>query len=63
LQPSWERDTLFKVLPHLKNKTSIFVDKPDLEFYQPKTRPFIPVEFSIAAYRWVLHGQAHLSVE
>jgi hypothetical protein len=45
-------ETLFKVLPHLKNKTSIFVDKPNLEFYQFKTRPFMPVEFSAAAYRF-----------
>jgi hypothetical protein len=45
-------ETLYKVLPHLKNKTSIFVDKPVLDFYQWKTRPFMPVEFSVAAYRF-----------
>ena len=41
-----------KVLPHLKKKTSIFDDKPNLKFYEWKTRPFIPVEFSVAAYRF-----------
>ncbi len=41
-----------EILPHLRNKTSIFDDKPNLCFYEWKTRPFMPVEFSVAAYRF-----------
>jgi hypothetical protein len=45
-------DVVKKVLPHLKNGTSIYEDKPDLRFFMWKTRPFIPVEYSVAAYRF-----------
>jgi Animal haem peroxidase len=45
-------DTLFKILPHLKNHTTISKDKPDLHFYNPRNDPFMPVEFSVAAYRF-----------
>jgi hypothetical protein len=40
------------VLPHLKNGTSIYQDKPQLHFFSWKNLPFIPVEFSVAAYRF-----------
>ena len=41
-----------KILPHLKKKTTIAEDKPDLKFYHWRNEPFIPVEFSVAAYRF-----------
>jgi Animal haem peroxidase len=46
------KDMLFSVLPHLKKNSSIFDDEPKLHFYKWKTRPFMPVEFSAAAYRF-----------
>jgi hypothetical protein len=47
------RETLESILPHLKKKGgSIRKDKPDLRFYDPKKEQFIPVEFSVAAYRF-----------
>jgi hypothetical protein len=46
----WE--TLGSILPHLVNHTSILQDKPDLQFYHWRHEPFIPVEFSVAAYRF-----------
>jgi hypothetical protein len=44
--------TLQKVLPHLAKGTSLAQDPPQLQFYKPKKEPFIPVEFSVAAYRF-----------
>ena len=44
--------TLHQVLPHLKNNTSIYKDKPDLRFFQWKNDPFMPIEFAAAAYRY-----------
>jgi hypothetical protein len=44
--------TLHQVLPHLKNNTSIYQDKPDLRFFQWKNDPFMPIEFAAAAYRY-----------
>lgn len=46
------RDVIEKVLPHLKNGTSIIDDPPRLYFYKPRNDAFIPVEFSAAAYRF-----------
>lgn len=46
------RETLESILPHLKHNTSIRKDKPDLRFYDPKKEQFMPVEFSVAAYRF-----------
>ncbi len=43
---------LFTVLPHLSKKSSILKDKPNLLFYKYRNEPFIPVEFSVAAYRF-----------
>ena len=41
------------ILPHLKNPhSSILSAKPDLRFYSWKNDPFMPVEFSVAAYRF-----------
>jgi hypothetical protein len=45
-------DTVQDVLPHLKNGTSVYKDKPELHFFKWKNDPFIPVEFSVAAYRF-----------
>jgi len=45
-------DVVQDVLPHLKNGTSIYQDKPDLHFFKWKNDPFMPIEFSAAAYRF-----------
>lgn len=52
-------DMIYSILPHLEsdsaNETSqktIFEAKPDLRFFHWKNAPFIPVEFSVAAYRF-----------
>jgi hypothetical protein len=46
------QETLEKILPHLAKKTTIHDDKPDLRFYRCEKNPYIPVEFSVAAYRF-----------
>ncbi len=46
------QEMLEAVLPHLKSGKSIFEDKPRLLFYHWHKEPFIPVEFSVAAYRF-----------
>lgn len=43
---------LREVLPHLHKKTNIFADKPKIEFYHFRDAPFMPLEFSAAAYRF-----------
>lgn len=40
------------ILPHIGKKTDVQRDPPDLKFYKWKNDPFIPVEFSVAAYRF-----------
>jgi hypothetical protein len=45
-------DTLNQVLPHLKKGTNIAVDKPELHFFSWHKEPYIPIEFSVAAYRF-----------
>ncbi len=40
------------MLPHLKTGKSILEDKPKLLFYHWRKEPFIPIEFSVAAYRF-----------
>jgi hypothetical protein len=40
------------ILPHFKTSQSIFVAKPQLRFFRWKNEPFIPIEFSAAAYRF-----------
>jgi Animal haem peroxidase len=47
------REMLESILPHLKKQNgSIYEDQPDLRFYAPRNDPFMPVEFSVAAYRF-----------
>ena len=48
------QEMVYKVLPHLnpKNNKTIHEAKPDLRFYKWKNEPFIPIEFSGAAYRF-----------
>lgn len=46
------RETLEGVLPHLNRGTSILEDKPDLRVFRWKNKPFMPVEFSVATYRF-----------
>jgi len=46
------REVVDKILPHLKKGTSITVDKPDLSLFHWTKEPFIPIEFSAAAYRF-----------
>jgi hypothetical protein len=45
-------DVVNGILPHLKKKTNISVDKPDLSLFHWTKEPFIPIEFSAAAYRF-----------
>jgi hypothetical protein len=45
------KEVLEEVLPLGKNKKPI-VDKSNLEFFHPKERGFMPLEFSAAAYRF-----------
>jgi hypothetical protein len=40
------------ILPHLKKGTSILVDKPDLSLFRWEKEPYMPIEFSAAAYRF-----------
>ena len=46
------KDVIEAVLPHFKNQSSIFDDAPRLRFYKPRNDPFMPIEFSTAAYRF-----------
>lgn len=41
-----------QVLPHCTKKTNVLVDKPHLQFYYFRDEPFMPLEFSAAAYRF-----------
>ena len=45
-------EVLAEVAPHLGNHTTILTDSPQLRFYKPRQDTFIPVEFSVAAYRF-----------
>jgi hypothetical protein len=47
-----EKKTLHAVLPHLASGKSVVDDPPRLRVYKPLKDPFIPVEFSVAAYRF-----------
>jgi hypothetical protein len=47
-----EAETLHHVLPHILNGTSPAEDPPRLRFFHWRNEPFIPVEFSVAAYRF-----------
>ncbi|HLX90497.1 MAG TPA: peroxidase family protein, partial [Puia sp.] len=43
---------LDKICPHLAKGSAVFEDEPDLRFYTWRNEPFMPVEFSAAAYRF-----------
>jgi hypothetical protein len=43
---------LADVAPHIGRKTNVITDPPQLRFYKPRRAAFIPVEFSVAAYRF-----------
>ncbi len=45
-------ERLHAVLPHLASGRTIFDDPPRLDFYRPREAPFIPIEFTAAAYRF-----------
>jgi hypothetical protein len=47
-----EKKTLAKVLPHLKSGRSLAETPPLLRFFRWRNDPFIPIEFSAAAYRF-----------
>jgi hypothetical protein len=44
--------TLHTVFPHLASGKSIADDPPELTFYHSKNEAFMPLEFSVAAYRF-----------
>jgi hypothetical protein len=46
------KEMLHAVLPHVRSGKSILEDKPQLRFFHWKNEPFIPIEFSAAAYRF-----------
>jgi len=46
------QDVVNEILPHIKNNTDIKKDPPLLKFYHWKNSPYIPIEFSVAAYRF-----------
>jgi hypothetical protein len=43
---------LNQVLPHIGNASNPLIDRPRLLFYHWHVEPYIPVEFSVAAYRF-----------
>ena len=45
------KDMLFEICPHLEKNTDVIKDEPKLLFYSYRNEPFMPVEFSVAAYR------------
>ena len=46
------KKTLHKVFPHLAAKSSIADNPPVLSFYHAREMAFMPLEFSVAAYRF-----------
>jgi hypothetical protein len=47
-----DEDVLDLVAPHLKKKTSARAAQFNLEFFHWRDRPYMPFEFSVAAYRF-----------
>lgn len=45
-------EMLYSVLPHLRDKSSIYDTKPELHFFHWRNDPFMPIEFAAAAYRF-----------
>jgi hypothetical protein len=43
---------LEQVLPHIGKRSNVVADRPNLEFYHWRKAPFMPLEFSAAAYRF-----------
>jgi len=46
------KDVVHDILPHLGKDKPIWANPPKLAFYQWRDDPFMPVEFSVAAYRF-----------
>ncbi|MES1224162.1 MAG: heme peroxidase family protein [Bacteroidota bacterium] len=46
------KDTWKQILPSMAKKTDFIKDPPQLKFYHWHNEPFMPVEFSVAAYRF-----------
>ena len=46
------KKTLHSILPHIDRKSNVIKDPPQLKLYHPKNEAFIPVEFTVAAYRF-----------
>jgi hypothetical protein len=46
------QETFQKILPHIAKGTDLLTDPPVLKYYKWKNEPYIPVEFSVAAYRF-----------
>jgi hypothetical protein len=46
------KEVLNQVLPHLGNHTNVREDPPKLIFYTVRNQIFMPLEFSVAAYRF-----------
>ena len=46
------QNMLSSVLPHLKSGKSMLEDPPRLNFFKWHNAPFIPIEFTVAAYRF-----------
>lgn len=44
--------TYNEILPHVAKKTNAHDDPPNLRFFKPKKGAYMPVEFSVAAYRF-----------
>jgi hypothetical protein len=45
------RDVVHEILPHIGKHAPIWKHPPQLAFYKPREDAFMPVEFSVAAYR------------
>jgi hypothetical protein len=45
-------EMLYAILPHLQSGKTVLEDLPKLQFYHPTKESFMPVEFSVAAYRF-----------
>lgn len=48
------RETVERIFPHISSNTDIFRDQPDLSLFRWDREPYIPIEFSAAAYRFGL---------
>jgi hypothetical protein len=46
------RDTLHAIFPHLAASSSLAKDPPVLKFYHARDEAYMPLEFSVAAYRF-----------